>query len=193
MTRTRRRALLAIVLVVVSLVAACGIPKDGHPRLIAEEPEGFNTSTQPTTDVGGLNVKVYLIDGQADPVKLAARERATTQQPGPLEAVQALLLGLTEPDDAAGFQTKIPPGTQLLDGSKVDNNLVTLDLSSEISTISAQNAVQAYAQLVYTATQYQPSQVRFMTEGKPIQAQTDAATKSVVSRTDYLSLDPQTR
>jgi spore germination protein GerM len=189
---TRARALLAIVLVVVSLAAACGIPKDSHPRLIAEEPEGFNTSTQPTTGVGGLTVKVYLINGNIDPLKLAARERPTTQQPGPLEAVQALLLGLSKPDDAKGYQTKIPPDTQLRADSKVEGNTVTIDLSSEISTISAQNAVQAYAQLVYTATQYQPSQVRFMTEGKPIQAQTEAATKPVVSRTDYLSLDPNT-
>jgi spore germination protein GerM len=189
--RSRRRALLAIVLVLVTLVAACGIPKDSQPRLIAEEPEGLNTSTQPTADVGGRNVKVYLIDGQTDPLKLAARERSTTQQPGPLEAVQALLLGLSKPDDEAGYQTKIPPDTQLRDDSKVEGNLVTIDLSNQISQISAQNAVQAYAQLVYTATQYQPSQVQFMTEGEPINAQTDAATKAQVSRNDYRSLDPQ--
>ncbi|MBV9952567.1 MAG: GerMN domain-containing protein [Acidimicrobiia bacterium] len=190
---TRRRALLAIVLVVLSLIAACGIPKDSHPRLIAEEPEGFNTSTQPTIGVGGLEVHVYLIDGQADPLKLAARKRPTTQQPGPLEAVAALLLGLTKDDDVQGYQTKIPQGTQLRDDSKVDGKLVTIDLSSEISTISAQNAVQAYAQLVYTATQYPsgPSQVQFLTEGKPINAQTDAATKSVVGRSDYRSLAPK--
>jgi spore germination protein GerM len=187
---TRRRALLVIVLVLVSLVAACGIPKDSHPRLIAEEPEGFNTSTQPTTDVGGRKLDVYLIDGQADPLKLAARERSTTQQPGPLEAVQALLLGLAKDDDVNGYQTKIPQDTQLRDDSKVEGDTVTIDLSSEIATISAQNAVQAYAQLVYTATQYEPSQVRFMTEGKPISAQTDAATKSVVTRDDYRSLAP---
>jgi spore germination protein GerM len=189
---TRSRALLAIVLVVVGLVTACGIPKDGQPRLIAEEPEGFNTSTQPTTDVGGRNVDVYLIDGQSNPLKLAARERSTTQQPGPLEAVQALLLGLSKPDDEAGYQTKIPQDTQLRDDSKVQGDTVTIDLSSEISTISAQNAVQAYAQLVYTATQYSPgpSQVQFMTEGKPIKAQTEAETKPTVTRADYPSLRP---
>ena len=38
--------------------------------------------------------------------------------------------------------------------STVEDGVVTLDLSGEIADIAGPNAVQAYAQLVFTATQY---------------------------------------
>jgi spore germination protein GerM len=190
--RVRTRAALAIVLVaLLGVIAACGIPKDSAPRLIAEEPEGFNTSTQPTTAGGAQSIDVYLVDGQAEQPRLASRERPSTQGPGPLEAVQSLLDGVTKDDDANRYQTKIPQDTELRNDSKVDGDTVTIDLSSEFSQIAGPPAVQAYAQLVYTATQYGPTQVEFSIEGNPIKAQTDAETKSKVSRNDYRSLDPQ--
>jgi spore germination protein GerM len=189
----RLRILLALVAVVALTgpLAACGIPKDSEPRLIADEPEGFNTSTTPTSDVGGRTVVVYLVDGRLKQPRLSAREHSTPEQPGPIEAVRALLAGVTEEDDAEGYQTKIPQNTELRNDSRIQGKRVTIDLSAEISTIAGAPAVQAYAQLVYTATNYGPDEVLFMTEGKPIKAQTDGETKSVVSRDDYRSLDPQ--
>jgi spore germination protein GerM len=189
---TRTRAVLALLLVaLVGAIAACGIPKDSQPRLIAEPPAGFNTSTQPTTDVGGQTVDVYLIDSKAAQPRLARRKRATTQVAGPREAVEALLDGVTKQDDANGYQTKIPQDTKLQDDSHVQGDVMTIDLSSQISTIAGPPAAQAYAQLVYTATRYGPTKVQFQIEGKPIKVQTDGETKDTVSRSDYRSLDPK--
>jgi spore germination protein GerM len=183
-------ALLAIVLL--ALTASCGIPKDDQPRLIAEEPEGFGTTTKPADSSGGQSVRIYLIDSRVETPRLAEIDRATEQRLGPLEAVDQLLAGATEEEQQDGYQTKIPPGTKLLPESRVRGGVVTLDLSSDIGQIAATSdtAVQAYAQLVYTATQTGALTVRFRTEGKPTDVPTDGDPMAEVSRTDYLELQP---
>ena len=188
----RRAAPVLLALVLLVPLAACGIPKDSRPRLIAEEPEGFATSTEPATDQGSEDLEVFLIDTKADPVTLAGRPRSTTQAPSPLVAVDKLLEGVTKRDEADAYQTRIPPDTELLPNSAVQGDLVTLDLSDEFLTIARDVALQAYAQLVYTATQYGATTVRFMSNGKVVPVATDDETKDVVDRTDYRSLEPET-
>jgi spore germination protein GerM len=189
---TARRVLCAVLaLLLVGPLASCGIPTDDQPRLIAEEPEGLGTTSKPADATGAQSVRLYLIDSEADPPKLAEIERATKQRLGPLEAVDQLLLGATDEEQQNGYQSKIPPGTKLLH-SKVQGDVVVLDLSSDIGQIAATSdtAVQAYAQLVYTATQAGATTVRFLTEGKATDVPTDSEPMAEVTRTDYRELRP---
>jgi hypothetical protein len=57
--------------------------------------------------------------------------------------------------------------------------------------VAAEFRLQAYAQLVYTATQYAPSAtVRFRTDGQPTRVPTDGGDKLEVTRADYRELQP---
>jgi spore germination protein GerM len=191
----RLRAVVAL-LAVALLVAACGIPQDGEPRVIAEEPDGFSTTSQPAENDPGeaRSVQVYLlVDSGTDPRRLIARERTIEQTPGPLEAVNRLLAGTTEDEDTEGLLTAIPPGTQLLlEDSRVEGEVAVLDLSNEIEGIAADTAVQAYAQLVYTVTQYDAAlSVQFRTEGENVNVPTDEGNLPEVNRSDYGTLRPE--
>ena len=65
------------------------------------------------------------------------------------------------------------------------------DLSAEFANITGEVAVQAYAQVVYTATEYETKLVRFLVEGKVFLVATDGETKEVVNRDDYLDVQPR--
>ena len=71
---------------------------------------------------------------------------------------------------------------------------MTLDLTAEIADIAGPNAVQAYGQLVYTATQFTKValKVRFLIEGEQDNVPTlDAGDRPVVSRRNYDELKPK--
>ena len=72
------------------------------------------------------------------------------------------------------------------------DGLVTLDLSSEIADIAGPNAVEAYAQIVYTATQYPAvaRRVRFLIEGEPDNVPTLNEDEPEVTRSNYRDLSP---
>jgi spore germination protein GerM len=192
----RRAPFLALLAVLLLVLTGCGIPQDSEPRLIAEEPVDLGTTTQPADNqVGEDTVTVFLITrrANAEPT-LAGRPRTTALQPGPLEAVDRLLDGLTEEDKEKEYTTAVPDGTRRLPGSSVDpaTSTIVLDLSNEFSNVSGPLQLQAYAQLVFTATQYDRSApVRFRIDGEPTSAPTDEGQLPVVHRSNYRDLSPQ--
>jgi spore germination protein GerM len=192
-TRPKSVVCLVATLLMALGLAACGIPKDSEPRLIAEEP-GLSPTTAPSTNPAGSGiVAVFFIDPE-EPI-LVERKRRTTQEEGPIEAVNQLLLsGITAGEEERGLISRIPSGTELRkDTSSVADGVVTLDLTAEIVDIAGPNAVQAYAQLVFTATQYtkMARKVRFLIDGEPDNVPTLAAgDRAVVSRINYVDLGP---
>jgi spore germination protein GerM len=192
----RRAPLLAVLGVLLLVLTSCGIPQDSEPRLIAEEPADLGTTSQPAdNELGGFPFTVFLIIRQsnAEPA-LAGRPRTTELQPGPLDAVDGLLDGLTDEDTDKGYTTAVPDGTRRLPESSVDptTGTIVLDLSTEFSNVSGPLQLQAYAQLVFTATQYDRSApVRFRIDGEPTSAPTDEGQLPVVHRSDYRDLSPQ--
>jgi len=194
-THPRSVSRVLVTLLLVLGVAACGIPKDAEPRLIAEEP-GLSPTTPPATvGPGGSGaVTVFFIDPVPDDPVLVERERATEEGEGPIEAVNRLLSGITPEEDAEGLISRIPRGTELRDTSTVDNGVATLDLSAEIADIAGPNQVQAYAQIVFTVTQ-DPDvvwRVRFLIEGEPDNVPTlDEGDLPEVTRGNYRDLRPR--
>jgi len=196
---TRLRSVACLVATVLVLgVTACGIPKDAEPRLIADEP-GLSPTTSPSTnDTGGSGiVSVFFIDTKAEPSPvLKEQERPTSEEEGPIEAVNQLLVsGITPIEESRGLISRIPSGTELrTETSTVADGVVTLDLTAEIADIAGPNAVQAYGQLVYTATQFTKValKVRFLIEGEQDNVPTlDAGDRPVVSRRNYDELKPK--
>jgi spore germination protein GerM len=196
-TRLRSAGCLVASLLLVLVVAACGIPKDAEPRLIADEPGLSPTSSPSTNDASGSGtVSVFFIDTKADEPVLEERDRPTSQEEGPIEAVNQLLVsGITPIEESEGLISRIPSGTELrTESSSVADGVVTLDLTAEIADIAGPNAVQAYGQLVYTATQFTKValKVRFLIEGEPDNVPTlDAGDRAVVSRRNYDDLKPK--
>lgn len=192
MSGRARTALVLLAALVVGLVAACGVPQDDEPRLIAEEPEGLATTSQPAENrPGEQTVQVFLIDRKESVPTLAGRDRTTELRPTALGAVDELLAGTTDEDEDDDYATAIPGNTGLLPESRAGEDIIVLDLSGEFANVAGDLSLQAYAQLVYTATQYDRSTpVRFQIEGKSVSAPTDEGQKDAVRRSDYLSLRP---
>ena len=186
---------LALLLAGVLLATACGLPDDDAPRLVAPEdaPLDLAPSTAPVTnpDAGEDTVAVFFIN--QDTGLLAAVARPVSEAT-PRAAIEQLLLGVG-PDDPEALASAIPQGTVLLD-SDIDGVTLTLDLGpvgeGGIQSVQGQAQVQAFAQLVRTATGLSGIRdVRFLVGGEPIDAATDAgASSEPVGRDDYPSLSP---
>jgi len=197
-----RAAVLTAVLGLLALVAAaCGVPDDSGPRLIASEANG--RTLEPSTSVAttalmpsSRSVIVYLFEpsgaGGEGRLRAVTREVAATTND---ERITALLnVQLTEADRAGGLQTNIPEGTQLHAPTElVNGDVLVIDLTNQISTIRGEVQTAAVAQLVYTATAApEVSGVRFEVEGEPqdVPDQDGAAKSTALTRADFSRLDP---
>jgi spore germination protein GerM len=187
-----RRLLVAVL--GLALLGACGVPDDQTPRLVAAEdaPLDLTPSTAPVTGEGAEDtVAVFFIN--QDTGRLAAVARPVAERT-PAEAIEQLLAGLAA-DDPGALVTRIPQGTVLL-AAPIEGTTLTLDLGPEgeggIQGVQGQGQLQAFAQLVQTATGLSGVRdVRFRVGGVPIDAPTDAGVSSEpVSRDDYASLAP---
>ncbi|MET0912539.1 MAG: GerMN domain-containing protein, partial [Acidimicrobiales bacterium] len=90
------------------------------------------------------------------------------------------------------YSTNIPPDTTLLD-SFVDDQVLTLDLSEQFTTVVGQRFIAAVAQIVYTATDLDGIEaVSFRVEGEdfPVNDENGAAVDEPVDRFDFVGLAP---
>jgi spore germination protein GerM len=76
---------------------------------------------------------------------------AITNVATPVSIASILDALMNGPSNNANLQTQIPPGTQVLSAG-VSQGLVTVDLTSGIESASGEPLIQAFAQLVFTAT-----------------------------------------
>lgn len=174
-------------------LAACGIPTDETPRVLAAD-TSTTVGAPITAPAGSTNsTDIYLSTGEVSE-PLVAKRRGLDGEPNPERALEALLAGPTTQDLDEGLATSIPTGTDLL-GWDLDDGTLTIDLNEVFYTGEGDAAVSAFAQVVLTATalpSFPIDRVRFRREGDAIQAFTagGAGTKDVVTRADYRSLDP---
>jgi spore germination protein GerM len=169
---TRSAAVRRLLLLVAALLpVACGVPDDTRPRSLdsADVPEELLASSTSSTEVrddGGArqSVVIYLVDreGLLAPVtRLVARADTKT-------LLEELLRGATDADADRGLRSEIPPNTRLL-GIDVlqDDDVITIDLSSQFTSAVGDGELLAQAQVVYTATQGDPAEgVFFLVEGE---------------------------
>jgi hypothetical protein len=132
-----------------------GVPTDSSPRVINPKDVPFGllgkesptsvTATAPHPHFSQPEILWFIgTDG-----KLAPAAAAVANPVSIASILDALLAG---PSSTASVQTtEIPTGTQLL-SARVSAGLVTIDLSSDIEEASGEPLIQAFAQLVFTAT-----------------------------------------
>jgi spore germination protein GerM len=95
-------------------------------------------------------LKIYLTRGD----ELVAVERLIAAKEAPLSrAIDALLAGPTETEQAAGIQTMIPPGTRLLH-CRINDKVAIIDFNQKLENYGGGSAriEGLIAQIVYTAT-----------------------------------------
>ena len=172
-------AALTLALLGALLLAACGVPLDTAPRAINR-----TTTTLPSQTTVALSeestapkVRLYFLNDD----RLAATSVAVEADPDLAKAIGLVLS--TKPD--APFQTRIPPGTNLL-GLRVEGSVATIDLSDAIEDISGPTQKEAYAQIVFTALEFtQITSVQFQVQGQQVDAPTDNSNLAVVTADDY--------
>lgn len=140
-------------------------PPPSAPSSSPATPSVSPTSPAPTTQP--VDLDVYFIFKE----KVQAVHRsAPAGTKGVLKAaLVALLAGPTATEKAAGLTSAIPSGTTLR-GVTVSGNVATVDLSSKyVSGGGSLSMLLRIAQVVYTATQFDPvDSVRFSVNGKVV-------------------------
>ena len=186
MSPGRARRLLAAV-ALVAIAGACGVQSDDPPRTVASEDVPFDllasgTTSAPAQDDQGVGRTVWFVDNNGF---LARGERQLSMPVTPNDILTALLQGVTDAEANNGLRSNIPSGTTLLGVDGPTDDLVTVNLSGEILTVSREQQRLALAQVVYTVTGLpNVDRVLFEFDGKPTQ---------VPGRGDELTADPLTR
>jgi spore germination protein GerM len=192
------RVLLALALLVT--VAACGLDEETSPKDIAvgDVPaELLDPNPSSSTSVAGLPnaaVTVYYLVLQDGATRLVPVSRAVAEAASPASRISALLTPPTAEEQASGITTSIPAGTRLLRTELIeDERVLTIDLSSSIFDVQGAELRNAFAQLVWTATDVETvSRVQFEVDGEEYRVPDDAGVEqpSSVGRADYDALKP---
>jgi hypothetical protein len=148
----RMRSVAVVIVVSAALLSACGLPKDRSAREIAADKVPFgllgtSTTTQSNNVVqGGTDVRLYFVDG----AKLRPVSR-TAEQRDARVVLDQLVQGVG-PSDPLGITTAIPKDTKVVDTQFDGPNLV-VTLSNEMLNVQSTEQRNAFAQLVYTASE----------------------------------------
>ena len=182
-----RGALRSFAAVVMVALVGCGVPIDSSPRAITRttlDPDVYEQRETPTTvaSPGARQVSAYFMrDETLERVRLPVERQ--------LDLAEVLAFTTGEAPD--GLSTKVPTGTGVL-SAEIDGSVATIDLTTEINDIGGPDQKQAYAQLVFTALAYANiAEVRFMVEGKPVDAPTDNGNRASITENDYDDLHPE--
>jgi spore germination protein GerM len=153
-----------------------------------------STSTTLGQSPATTSVHVYYLVQTDSITRLVAVQREVKDSTRPRDRIVALLNPPTPAEEAAGLLTSIPAGTRLLDTKRSANGAeLTLDLSRSLFDIQGEELRNAFAQLVWTATELPGvQQVRFLVAGKEFRVpnQDGIEQPGAVSRADYASLAP---
>ena len=193
--RWRRPRLLLLALVVV--LAACGVPDEDEPRELAADDLPADLLEPPVTTPGPSTpgavtsaAEIYFMGAE----RLVGVERQVDPPADPTEVIELLLDGPNSQEQDRSISTEIPPETELLDARLSRTGVLTIDLSEEINDIRAEAQQRAIAQLVFTATDLeQVAEVLFEVEGeaKPVPVGDGRQESAPVDRLDYPELRPR--
>jgi spore germination protein GerM len=156
MGQVRRLRRTMILMALVLSVTACSSPVDSGPKAIrtASIPEGLRSETSSTTTTTGPTaeseeVTVYLIgqDQRLVPVKRRVTAPVTVEK-----VLRKLFTPPTTAEGVAGFRTAISPDTTVL-GARIENKIVTVDVSKVFAFGPVDDQIRAYAQVVFSAVE----------------------------------------
>lgn len=182
-------------------LGGCGLSANDEPRVIASgdlpaelaDPTAASSTTlaqSPNTD----SVLVYYLVQQDGVARLVPVPREVKDATRPRDRLTALLVPPTPAEQADGILTSIPADTVLLETRLVepDQELV-IDLSRSLFDIQGQELRNAFAQLVWTATDIEGvRRVRFLIDGNEYRVPDEDGIEQpgAVSRSDYVTLAP---
>lgn len=181
-TRTLLSVSVATTLLwLVAVLTGCGVPIDDSPRAITNRPTDQSTDTLTTiSTTGSDSVGAYFLRGD----RLELVEFSVAEQPT-LSAALNSLLNPPATSLSEGLLSAIPPGTRL-NRLDVTNETATIDLTSEINDVSGQSQKEAFAQIVFTALEFEDvTSVRFLVDGQLIDAPTDDGNRPEVSAHNF--------
>jgi hypothetical protein len=196
-------SMIAGPLLVLAALGGCGVPADDGPQAIARAdlpPDLLNpnpgSSTTLPESAGTTTVEVYLLEEIAEGVRLVAVDREVTDATVPNERLATLFGGATAAEIDTGITSGIPADTVLLDvTTDPESREVMIDISNDIFTIEGEALAQAFAQMVWTATEPDAGgfrQVRFFVDGEPTTVLDGDGTEKdgPVTRLDYDTFEP---
>lgn len=201
MTRRSPRSILgALVLLVATIVAACGLPEDNSPRMIADEALPAELTDRPDVTAPippgeGEVRQIYLVtaEGQGETSRLVAVDREMRRDDDIESRILATLSSLIARGEDRTFRTFLPETLEVNDVElDANNNTLTIDLNGELANVENIGQSLAYAQLVYTATQFPGVvNVRFTNNGDVASALNGAGESvPVVTRESYSGFAP---
>ena len=199
----RRAVAAGLAALLAATLASCGLPADDEPRAIAEGDipadllDPNPTSSTTVSVAAGTTVVVYLLEERQGGNRLVAVEREVTEASTPDQRLAALFGGATKRETDAGLTSGIPVDTQLLSVAvDEEEDEVVVDVSGDLFNIEGAQLAQAFAQIVWTATE--PSaggytRVRFLVDGESTTVfdADGASTEDAVSRADYSAFSPR--
>lgn len=201
MNTSRRRVTWLLVVVLLGLVAGCGLAADSEPQAIDTkdlpedlvDPDAVTSTTLPGTATA--SVTVYLLERTGDTTRLAPVEREVADPDKAGDRLDALLQPTTEQEQARGLISSIPTDTVLLNTelNQTDQELV-VDLSGALFDVQGKELANAFAQIVWTATEIEGvRKVRFKVDGEPYRAPNAEGIEQpgAVTSADYRSLAPR--
>jgi hypothetical protein len=131
----------------VGVLAGCGIRADDEPRTIHDEEPIVGAEVSSGSEAAG-GERIYLVaPGEERLLRSVPREATSTQN-----LIEILLAGPNENELEEQWVSQIPPGTRLV-SSRSQGSTLFLDLTSQLTELSANFQPQALAQIVYTAAE----------------------------------------
>lgn len=176
--KNHRLLLVALLAASLTPVAACRqAPRGDSAGPTTAPPAAQPATPSPTTEPTPsptpeparpktTTVRVYFSQGEK--IGVVARRNVSAQAPA-RAAIEALLSGPTQNEEAAGFATAIPAGTRLR-GLTIRDGLATIDLTRQFVSGGGSLSVQMRtAQVVCTLTQFTAARaVAFRIDGKAV-------------------------
>ena len=166
--RSHRSPLVALVVTMLALLAACGIDNDAAPRNIPEgdRPSLTNSATQAAGAASGTD-RIYLLAPESP--NEAQHLRATQRDVGASATLrlQSLFGNMTVVEVASRLRTAIPEGLQLHSAVLQAGGTLVVDVSDQLLDLSAATLIDAVAQIVFTASEVESVQrVDLLVDGK---------------------------
>lgn len=189
------RLRLPLLVALVALLAACGVPADSDPRTLDPDSVPFGLM-QPTSSTSSTSVpleatevaRIYLV-GEGN--LLVPVERRVPSPANVATLVRVLLGGPTEAELRAGLSSAITQTTELRSVDGPRSGLLTIDLTEDLLDITGARQIQALAQLVHTCTELRGvDEVLFEFDGRrrDVPAGDGRLTSAPLGRGDYQSL-----
>lgn len=201
--RSRRASTVAAaaVAIIAAFVVSCGIPEDTAPRAISDDALPAELTDQPsaTTTIPpelAEPAEIFLVVGEEDEnsrlVSVPRQVRRDQSLEGKIRSVLESLVRRAGGESEVG--TNYVPSTASILGLYLDRETgrLTVNLSSDMGQVDRRGLPLAYAQLVYTATQFEGvNSVAFRIDGQdgPV-PNGDGESTQVVRRADYANFSP---